>query len=472
MARRITRRAIPKLSHEAVREHLLDYHFSRLSPELNAAIERHVRSCETCQREGLFHLATQKREAVRLSRRRRGPSTRRARLARFMELAFTLCLLALLALVGTARGIHLPWSSRQVATPSPTRLPTATPVPTPLTLSAALTFAAASTSSVALALSPDGKSVALAATLAGGTPVVSTWDAKSGVQQHVMSYYESVAPGVLAWSPDGTRLAAANGSVVMAWNVASGLRLWTITLPQSTALRVYDVQSAVVVQRPDPAVIFAQGAFAQWGPNGQIASAPANAAGQTGTAMPNGPIVGFWQVSGSHIFPASGGQTDVGISSADVASHVALLSWSPDNRYLLWGTVARPVALGGTQAVTGSPGAAASATVVPAPAPGASPPPNALALAVAGHVAASHTGDALLWFAPNGMWVAYCDRTVPAAPLNVAVSDQSRAVEEIPGACAGLTAAALTWRSDSTGFLLATAAHPVMSYILALTAHG
>jgi anti-sigma factor RsiW len=48
---------------------MIDYHFGRLSPTMNAAVEQHVRSCEKCQAEGMAHLATEKRSAVRLSRR-------------------------------------------------------------------------------------------------------------------------------------------------------------------------------------------------------------------------------------------------------------------------------------------------------------------------------------------------------------------------------------------------------------------
>jgi predicted lysophospholipase L1 biosynthesis ABC-type transport system permease subunit len=73
---------------------------------MNAAIERHVQTCQLCQREGLTHVATQKREAVRLSRKR---SSRRDRTTplRLLALVLTLILLVLLVLVASSRGIHV-----------------------------------------------------------------------------------------------------------------------------------------------------------------------------------------------------------------------------------------------------------------------------------------------------------------------------------------------------------------------------
>ncbi len=436
---------------------MMDYHFGRLSPELNAAVERHARSCAICQREGLVHLATQKREAVRLSRRSVQMHSQKRRLIRLFELGFTICLLLLFVPVIAlpAYRQRLPWFSSHTGSHVPTRTATIAPTPTPTLLAPAVTFAPESSGSVAAALSPNGKLVALA-TVQNGAPVVAIWNASAGKQAQVMPYAFSVVPGVLAWSPDGTRLAAANGTTVMVWDVASGTQLWSIILPQSSALRVYDVQAGGVAQRPVPAVVFAQSPFAQWSANGQIAPAPANAAGLAGVAMPNGPIVGLWQVAGSHMFAVGAGQVYVGISSADASARVALLTWSPDNRYLLWGSFARPVAAG--QSGT--------------PAPGAVQPPDAVAQALAAHVAASAHGDALLWFAPNGAWVAFCDRTVHAAPLVLAVPDQTQPLEQIPGACDGLTASALTWRADSSGFVLAASTRAVASYTIPAPPHS
>src|SRR5262245_17390400 len=52
---------IPVLSHKEVADLLVDYHFGRLSPSMNAAVEAHVRSCPNCKRQGLDHAVTEKR---------------------------------------------------------------------------------------------------------------------------------------------------------------------------------------------------------------------------------------------------------------------------------------------------------------------------------------------------------------------------------------------------------------------------
>jgi hypothetical protein len=436
---------------------MMDYHFGRLSPELNAAVERHVQSCAICQREGLVHLATEKRDAVRLSRRSVQIHSQKRRLVRLFELLFSVGLLLLLVPVIAlpAYRQRLPWFNSHSSPHAHAPTATIAPTPTPTLLRSGVTFAAESSGSVAAALSPNGKLAALA-TVQNGAPVVAIWNAGTGKQAQVMPYPFSVAPGVLAWSPDGTHLAAANGAIVTVWDVASATQLWSIILPQSPALRVYDVQAAGVAERANPAAIFGMSPFAQWSANGQIAPAPANAADPAGFALPNGPIVGLWQVAGSHLFAAGSGQVDVGISSADTSARVALLTWSPDNHYLLWASVARPVAAG--QSGT--------------PVSGAVQPPDAAAQALAAHVAASSHGDALVWFAPNGAWVAFCDRTIHAAPLVLAVPDQTRPLEQIPGACDGLTSSALTWRADSSGFVLAPTARAVASYALPAPANS
>lgn len=462
MAGRSARKGIPKLSHEAVREHLVDYHFGRLAPGLNAAVELHVRSCATCQREGLNHLATQKREAVRLTRRLRRRRVGMAPVIRLLTLVLVLVLLILLIRVSTSRGQRLPWlgaSYPGTGTSTPTANTTPAPSPTVATLVSAGTFGQASNGAVAVSGSADGKAVAFV-TVVNGAVRVSTWDAKSRAQQVTMAYSASAVPGVLAWSPDKTHLAAATGQNVMIWNSADGTRLWSVLLPQGAAVRVYDAQSGAVVQRPDPATTFTQGAFLQWGQNGQVSSAPATAAGATAVATPDGPLVGLWQVNGSHIFAGADSHPYVGVSPADSAAHVALLSWSPDGRYLLWGSLSQPVQLS-APAATGWPTATAG---VAAPA-GAVPAPDPAAEAIAEHVAARQ-GDALLWFSPDGRWVAVCDRTAHVAPLVVMTRDQGRAVNQVAGVCQNLTASAVSWNPDSSGFILGLPSQPADSYML------
>jgi hypothetical protein len=89
---------------------MVDYHFGRLSSQMNDAVERHVRSCEICQREGLVHLATQKREAVRTVRRGLRNRGRGVRL-RLIALLAALALLAMILLYASDHGYLATWLS-------------------------------------------------------------------------------------------------------------------------------------------------------------------------------------------------------------------------------------------------------------------------------------------------------------------------------------------------------------------------
>jgi Putative zinc-finger len=122
VAGRESKRRAPTLSHQAVREHLVDYHFGRLSAQMNDAVERHVRACEICQREGMVHLATQKREAVRKVRRSLRHRGRSGRL-RLIALCAALALLALFLLYASDHGYLAAWlSSLSSASDSLSRL--------------------------------------------------------------------------------------------------------------------------------------------------------------------------------------------------------------------------------------------------------------------------------------------------------------------------------------------------------------
>jgi WD40 repeat protein len=462
VATRSNRRNIPRLSHEAVREHLLDYHFGRLSPQLNEAVERHVRSCSICQQEGLGHLATQKRQGVRMARkrvRRRSP----AGLIRLLTLALTALLLILLVQISIARGLTLPWSTpKRHASPTVTATHPATATPAPTTLTAALSFGSQSTGGLAVAVSPNGKLVALATGGAsGGNATVSIWNAQSGARVRSLVYNSTDAPGSLAWSPDGAYLAGAAGSQVLAWTVADGTVLWDLQLPQPPAIRVYDAPTGGVVQRLDPATAFGQAAFLQWGSSGTLTPAPASAAGAAGVATSNGPIIGVWQVAGTHLFVDSGGHAYAGISTADASAHVALLSWSPDGRYLTWQSLKRPVLAPTTAGqIDGTP-APNAATATAQAASNELSAPDAVAQQMVGRVTASGHGDALLWFSPDGHWVAVCDRTGQSATLSVMALASGRVVAMVPGGCSGMTASALAWRPDSSGLVVAPPAGPV-----------
>lgn len=459
MATRDRRRTVPKLSHDAVREHMLDYHFGRLSPQMNAAVERHIQTCQLCQREGLTHLATQKRDAVRQSRRR-AKRRDRTRPLRMLALLLTVVLLLLLVLVASARGSHLPWlgaSAQKAPTSTSAAMPTATP--TPATLAAALTFGAASSGSVAVATSPDGKVVALSG-VRNGVASVTVWDAKSGGQIHVLPYSAGEAPATLVWSADGKRLAAANGTTVVVWNVAQSAQLWALLLPPPPAMRVYDVETATVVQRLDPATAFGTGASLQWGANGQLAP-PASGTGSQGAAAIDGPQVSVWQVAGSHIYPNTG-KVYVGDSDADLKVHVAFLTWSPDSRYLLWATTSRQVAVGPSSA----PVATAPATKTAGTGSDGVRAPDVAAQSMAVRVASAGQGDALIWFSPDGHWVAICDRTSRGDPLVIEPTGASSVKAIVPGGCGGMTVGAVAWKPDTSGIIVAIPAKPVATFLL------
>lgn len=108
VASRNAQKRVPKLSHQAVRDHMVDYHFGRLSAQMNDAVERHVRGCEICQREGMVHLATQKREAVRTVRRSLRGRGRGGSL-RLIALLAALGLLALFLLYASDHGFLAAW---------------------------------------------------------------------------------------------------------------------------------------------------------------------------------------------------------------------------------------------------------------------------------------------------------------------------------------------------------------------------
>lgn len=77
------RRTAARLTHEQAAEMLVDFELGRLSPRRSAAVEQHVRSCDICQKQGLGHAATERRQIIKkldrvrpsrrmLSRRARG----------------------------------------------------------------------------------------------------------------------------------------------------------------------------------------------------------------------------------------------------------------------------------------------------------------------------------------------------------------------------------------------------------------
>lgn len=463
VGRRGNRNTLPELSHDEAMAQLVDYHVGRLSREMNAAVEAHIRVCPVCQRRGLRQAANEKRTIQRRIRHVRPARRLLSKRGRGFLLFLTALVLAQIVILEILRGaIPLPGFLHSIPRVTITQA-TDTSTPTPATLASSSTFALASSTTGAMALSPDGKTLATAPT--HGTPVMLLWNVSSGKQTDSIPWTDTTPPGVLAWSRDGKQLAAADGSVISVWALPSHTPLWTLNLPASVAMRVYDVQGGVVTQRPDPATAFANGTFLEWGSNGTLVSAPVGAAGSTGVVGSGAPLVGLWQVSGSHIFVNSKGVVTVGVAPADTSHHSALLSWSPDGRYLLWGVSAQPVAI--------TPGNAASATASPAtqtPKPAATsstvagvPAPDAVVANLAANLGQAGRGDVLIWFSPDGKTLAECD-TSSSDALHVYDIASARAVSVVPSGCTGLLLTGFAWEPSGQAFLLALTGKPVAVY--------
>jgi hypothetical protein len=113
--READRRPIPRLTHEEAVGHLLEYTFGRLSPRMNAAVEAHVRGCTICQRQGLSHAATEKREMDRRIRRirpgRKGGMSRRVRALILVLVVIVLIQLVVIEGLRGALPFKLPFGS-------------------------------------------------------------------------------------------------------------------------------------------------------------------------------------------------------------------------------------------------------------------------------------------------------------------------------------------------------------------------
>lgn len=435
-------KAVSRLSHEQAADLLVDYHFGRLSPKMNAAVEAHVRTCRICQRQGLEHAATERREVLRV---RVKPT--RPLVSRRSRVIFVLLLLALgfqLTIFEVVRS-DSPFAAllhHGAAAPSPT--PSVTPTATVAAVRKVLAFDS-STNAAVLTLSPDGKSLA-GGPVSGSAPTIGLWDASTGVQTATLAWPGDAAPGVLAWSPDGTQLAASDGSFVGVWDVSSKTMRWRVILPSTPAVRVYDAtDSGNVVQRPDANGVFAQGMALKWGNNGQVQDAPASALGASGVATVGGPAISLWQASGFHLFKADG-NVSVGFSQSDRDQHRALLSWSPDGHYLFWTNVARAVAASGSNAGL--------------------PPPDPVVAAIAGQLGANDQDDASVWLTSDGSRLAGCTRTRSGAPLDVYDVAAGRVVATLAGVCDHLSSASLAWSADGATLFIAVPGAPTASYAL------
>lgn len=442
MSRRKSQRmAMPTLSHDEAVQYLVEYRFGRLAPAMNAAVEAHVRSCRICQRQGLSHAATEKRDIARQIKRIRPGKRRITRRGRNFIVLLALLALAQLAVYQLSRSQGSPFTllfgghsraEQSAATATPTDV-----------LAPRSTLDVASRGTVTVAVSPDGKTIA-GAMLHGTTPVVVLWSASGGAAKVTLSWAGTVTPGSLAWSPDGKKLAATDGTTIGVWTLPATTPDWTAKVPTAPAMRSYSAQSGVLAQSPSASSAFANGTFLLWGADGHLTSAPAGAAGPSGVVAPGAPLIGLWQSTGTHLYSDGRGGVLVGISASDVAQHEAALSWSPDSQYVLWGVVSQHVALssGGSEL----------------------PAPNPVVAAVAQSVAHSNGSDALIWFSPDGRSQAQCNRTKPGAALQLYDIASGNETAELPGVCAGLSPSSLTWVGSGGAFALATAGHPIGIY--------
>lgn len=450
-----------QLRHDEAVQYLIDYQFGRLPRQLNSAVEAHIRDCTICQRQGLGHAATERREIARQFRKVRPSKQRLSGRGRGAILVLIVIAVLQVGVFELSRGANSPLGSLFGSHPSAAATATATATPPPSVLTSGLTYAAASVGTVALSLSPDEKTLATTSRKGAAGPVVTLWSATTGKPVATLAWPGQSVPGVLAWSPDGKSLAAADGSLVGIWTLPTATPVWTLNLPGAPAIRVYDAQAATIVQEPDPATTFASGASLRWSTAGSLVSVPSTSGSPPPISAPGGQQIDLWRTDGSHIFADGKNGALVGISSADASRHAALLSWSPDGHYLFWASVSRPVA---TPSQTSASTPAPSATV--GAAPDGVPVPNSVVGQIAHEVATSGHGDALIWFSPDAHFLLSCDRSTSGAALIEYDLASGRIVSQLPGACDGLSAASLAWQSTPSALIVAMTGQPITVYPL------
>lgn len=107
---------------------LVDFELGRLSPRRSAAVEEHVRSCEICQKQGLKHAVTERRQIIRkLDRVRptRRVFSRRARGIVLILVIAVLFQLVVFELLQSDSTLHHLLDSSPASSPSPTETPAA-----------------------------------------------------------------------------------------------------------------------------------------------------------------------------------------------------------------------------------------------------------------------------------------------------------------------------------------------------------
>ena len=456
------------LSHETVEQLLFYYHYGRLAPQQNAGVEEHVRSCARCRESGLKHIAAERMHAMQ----QRAKSHRRVSRPFVFILSTALALvvgIAGFALYTGARSGALGQSARHSAPRGAlltTPQATASPMATPVMLKVGATVG--SKGAVAVAWSPDGSRLAIGTNPAafggvdpGGVAIYTT-----GAPTLRLAGFEGrQAPGVLLWSSDGKRIAAAGRASIIVWDATTGSRLSTLLVPADpgNALAIFTIAGGAISDTV-PATIFAATGFAQWGANGKLTTAPAPATMSIPAAT--SAVVALWgSQEGTRIFRDANDTTMIGMSDDDRNAHAAFMRWSPDGRYILWGYPRLPI----SSVVAGSSGTTPAAANPTTTIPAAISAPNVTFAALVNRVGQATATNAtiVIWPSSDGTRLALYDATSATPAVSIVAAATNATIGTLPTipALAPAPLNMLSWQAAAPlKVTLTTVQQPVVSY--------
>lgn len=415
--RRGPKKTPPQLDHAAVQRLLLDYSYGRLPDAEEALLEEHVRACEWCREEDFRHLATERMRALqqRPKVRRQGPPKVLMGLL-CVILGLMLGTSGFLVYTGMQNGTLRALVHSQTATSAPpTATPTrsSTPPEGPISLKPGVTIGKKNI--VTIAWSPDGTALATGANpdVASASPGGVVIYTRAGKTIHLPGFEGFAAPGTIAWSPDGARIAAAGHLTLYAWDATTGMQAARINLPQlpGTNLYIFDATTGNTVGSV-PASAFATSGFMQWTASGQVIAAPTTAAGAANVPKLKSAIIALWgNQQGIRIFRDASNTAYIGMNDADIQAHAALLRWSPDHHFILWGYPRVPISTTVLGAATTS---AQGQTAVDSPNPAVASLVNQLGQAP------TTQSSIIIWPAADGTRLAVYDGIstgTPAGPV-------------------------------------------------------
>lgn len=449
------RRPRAVISHEQATRYLVDYHFGRLPREREIEVEAHLRVCPRCASEGLRHEPAAKRaagrklEAVRPRKPRRG----RRRFAVVAALAGVV-IVALMGGVVYAGGLPIVLGAFGVngAATDGTRATKASATPTVLRPLYQLgqQLGQPPQAVAAVAASPDGHLVAVSGVRAGKRGI-EIWQMRTRIRLAVLDWPGNAVPGAVAWSPDGTALAAADVGTIAVWDVgadrermgAPTLR-WGAALPPGRSARVYATHDGSSRPLDGAERSLDRGRFLLWGPDGTLMPAPVGAA-PNGFASPGGPLVGMWQEQGTHVFVAPDGTLQLGVSPTDIVGQQSILQWAPDGRHLFWTNLASRLAAAG-----------ASMEALDQ-----LPVPDAVVGVWLRRLVRDGAGDVYAWFSPDARQVAMCAPRAMGSELRVFDVATGRVTAAHPTLCANLDASLVTWLTSGQALAIATRNAPL-----------